>query len=110
MLLLNLTPHPLHVECSDGRLLILEPEATPARCAQTEQPVETLQSGGYSVAVTRQTFGAVEGLPAPRQHVRLVVSRLVAEACPERADLLIPGPAIRDEAGRAVGCDGLSIL
>lgn len=110
MQLLNCTPHPLHVECADGRLLILAPEPTPARCAQTEQSAGTLASGGYDVALTRQAFGAVEGLPEPRPHVRLVVSRLVAEACPERDDLLLPGPAIRDETGRIVGCRGLSVL
>lgn len=34
----------------------------------------------------------------------------VAPEVPERTDLVIPGPMVRDENGRVIGCDGLSIL
>lgn len=99
-----------------------------ARCEQTSESAGTVEvpshlEGRYddpdgadpgrwvwqTINVTRQTFGPVAGLPSPIEGTRYIVSRIVAEACPERADLLFPGPAIRDGQGRVVGCDGLSV-
>lgn len=39
--------------------------------------------------------------------VILVVSALTALHAPERLDLYSPGPLIRDEQGRTIGCEGL---
>ena len=35
---------------------------------------------------------------------------LVASACPDRSDLLVPGPLVRDSEGKVIGCRGLSII
>lgn len=112
-----------------GGVTVHGPFPTLARCEQTSAPAGTIAvpyrrkavysdpdgaypdvPGEHVIAVTRQRFGAVTGLPAPRPDTAYVVSRIVAEACRDRDDLLIPGPAIRDQAGRVVGCDGLSRL
>lgn len=106
MHLVNLTPHAISIRRADGATLALPASGQVARCAQQSIPVITLAG----IDVTVQRFGPVEGLPAPAPETRYIVSRLVAEACPERRDLLIPGPALRDEAGRIVACDGLSVV
>jgi hypothetical protein len=61
------------------------------------------------IKITRQYFGEVENLPPQNKVDRFIVSRMVAEAC-HRPDLLVPGPAVRDENGKIVGCNGLSIV
>ena len=77
-----------------------------ARCTQRQEYVETW----LGIPITRQTFGEVTGLPAPKEGTRYIVSFRVAEACPDRKDLVIPGPAVLDENGNQIGCEGLSIL
>lgn len=62
------------------------------------------------IKITKQTFGEVTGLPEPRDGVYYIVSKIVAQACPDRHDLLIPGPAVKGEDGRPIGCNGLSVI
>ena len=49
-------------------------------------------------------------LPPEEDGTWYIVSSLTAQACPERKDFLIPGPAVRDEQGRIVACLGLCCL
>ena len=106
--LVNKCPHNIDIVDEDGTLIItLEPKGTPARVSQSEI---VLDVSGFPCKVTKQVFGQVEGLPEPAPGVAFVVSRLVAAACPERTDLVIPGPLVRDESGNPVGCRGLSVL
>ena len=105
-MLVNLTPHPINLFTNGTLVSTILPEDVPARCSQSQELVETWML----IHITRQRFGKVENLPEPKEGTRYVVSRLVAEACPERTDLLIPGPCVRDENGRVIGCEGLSIL
>ena len=76
------------------------------RCSQSEECVLVIND----IALTRQTFGEVVDLPEPEKDVMLIVSRLVASACPDRSDLLVPGPLVRDSEGEVIGCRGLSII
>ena len=55
-------------------------------------------------------FGEPVGLPAPQTGVLLIVSGLLKQACPDRADLVSPAtghPACRrDEQGRILSVPG----
>ena len=95
----NFTPHTINIV--DGPDL---PSDGVARCTQTDV-LDTVVDG---VDVFKQTFGDVVGLPDPVPGVFLVVSRLVAAACPDRDDLLVPGALVRDAAGQPIGCKGLA--
>jgi len=53
-----------------------------------------------------RAFGEVIGLPAPAEGVLLIVSALVADASPDRLDLVSPGELVRDDKGQPVGCKG----
>lgn len=48
-------------------------------------------------------------LPEP-DGTPLIVSRQVAEACPERGDLFVVDEAVRDDAGRVIAALGLASL
>ena len=103
----NLTPIVLNIINDYGATINIEPSGEVARCRQTEKFVGILPN---AIPVTKQGFGEVEGLPAPEPNTILVVSRLVAERVKDRTDVYVPGPLVRDEEGRIVGCRGLSAL
>lgn len=103
--LLNATPHPLNIVQCDGSVLTLEASGI---CPRRESSELVEQAIGL-IEITRQTLGHIEGLPDPVPGLYFIVSRLVASAT-EREDLLVPGPLVRDDQGRVVGCKGLSRL
>ena len=102
----NCTSLVLNIIKQDGEVLDLPPCGVVPRCSQSEECVLVIGD----IALTRQTFGDVVDLPEPEKDVMLVVSRLVASACPDRSDLLVPGPLVRDSEGKVIGCRGLSII
>lgn len=106
MLLVNLTPHPVTIEGGPFPLT-LQPSGPAPRLTVSRRTLAPL-TWPYHIPVTAPTLGAVEGLPAPREGVFLIVSAMVAEACPAREDLLSPGEAVRDPSGIIIGCKGLS--
>ena len=106
--LVNLCPHTIDILNETGLpALTVAPSGTVARVSQREEAVDFPD---LPCRVTRQVFGEVVDLPESRPGVCFIVSRLVAAACPERKDLVIPGPLVRDESGNPVGCRGLSII
>lgn len=105
--LINLTPHGINIFTADGEHLLDVPASgMVARCSQSNVVVGEVNG----IPVTRQSFGDVVDLPEARDGIIYIVSRLVAAACPDREDLLIPGPLVRDAEGRPCGCQGLSRL
>lgn len=103
--LTNLTPHAINIITPNG-VIDVPASGAVARCSQKEVIIGEING----ITVTRQTFGEVVGLPVEQEDTIFIVSRLVAAACPQRKDLVIPGPLVRDDEGRPVGCNGLSVL
>lgn len=106
MKIVNLTPHPLRLQRTDGSFMNLPKpvgEAIPRRSTQVEQQGDL---GGLPVYKT--VLGPVEFAPAPCEDTIYVVSRMVVDALPDRSDLFAPGEAIRDADGKVVGAKGLS--
>lgn len=103
----NLCPHQIDVIRADGSTVSYVPSGTVARCSQTERVVDEVDG----IVITTQSFGEITGLPDPVDGTMYIVSRLVAAAVPERHDLVIPGPLVRNpETGQPSGCRGLSVL
>lgn len=106
----NLTPHNINIVLPNGSVKTIMPCGAVARCEQFEEKAFDIKFDGADIPVTKQSFGEVTYLPEPEDGVYYIVSRLVAAACPDRKDLVIPGPLVRDPEGNPCGCQGLSIL
>jgi hypothetical protein len=46
----------------------------------------------------------IVNLPEPKPDTCYIVSKILAQACPEREDLIFPGTVVRDADGHVVGC------
>ena len=103
--LINLTPHEITIIRDDGSITI-PPADTVARCAVTRRQVGSVDG----IPVNRSVFGTVEGLPDPQPDTYYIVSAVVAQACPDRNDLLIPDDTVRDDQGRIIGCRALATV
>ena len=100
----NLTPHVVRFADADGRVLFeIEPETTAARARQENSLIGHV----CGLPVYKPRYGAVDGLPEPREGVGLIVSSIVFEAARASGrstdDLFVPdtGPnsVIRDQGG-----------
>ena len=117
LLLCNLTPHEVNLVCGDASTLTIGPSGYCPRVVMpevTERPtrIVTEQGDKATVLVADATSGRMRldpPLPAPAPGVRLVVSRLVAAAAPDREDLLVPDKLVRDQFGRVTGCERLAV-
>ncbi len=105
--LVNLTPHDV-VIIGDGCRLVLTPEASPARCVIERTQVDQVMIGEQSISVYQSTVTDPPVLPGRRAGVLLVVSRMVAEAVPEREDLVFPDGLVRADDGSVIGCTALA--
>lgn len=93
----HLPSHELHYPESWS----IDPDpAGPVRVSVTAEPAG--DHAGVPLAVP--SYGEVTGLPSARPHVLLIVSKMVADASPERQDLVWPGDVVRDGEGQILGC------
>lgn len=93
----NLTPH--EVRLNDGR--VFPPSGTVARVATGYSEVEP--------GLFRAKFGEVVALPSPAEGIRYIVSGMVAQAVPDRADVVSPAtghPEAVRENGQIVSVPG----
>lgn len=110
--LINLTPHAVGIYGDEGWITDVPASGTLARVAEQRESCPPIQIGtdisGLYISASRATYGAVTGLPEPDGETIYIVSALVLAQCAGRTDVYAPGPAIRDDAGRVIGCAGLS--
>lgn len=118
-MIINCTPHDVAIystsDCymRDGCLYRREDEI------ESPQPFRTYPAAKEPVRVTfvQKPVGAVDGiliyrwftdeivnLPEPKTGTHYIVSKMVAQACPERKDLIFPGTVVRNGSGDVVGC------
>ena len=119
--LINLTPHAIDVRSTrqgyplsdtdergdDCTYDTIPPSGTVARVSVVYTPAESV--GGLQCVSA--AYGAPIDLPDYEDGVYLIVSSMVAAALVDggrrTADILTPGQAVRDPAGRVVGCTAL---
>lgn len=99
---INCTPHDLSIVDGEGVVRVIPRSGVVARVSSSEITVDVID--GINVTVT--TFGDPVDVPDPAPGTYFIVSRMVASALPERRDLLIPGPLVRDANGVVVGARG----
>ena len=109
--LVNLTPHQVVICRDDGATKTIEPDGRVARLPIAREFTGTLSIDGFEVPTGwSHADDLVEGLPNAEAGVVFIVSRMVAERCRHRSDLLFPDDLIRDEFGRLVGCRRLATV
>lgn len=102
MKFVNLTPHAITVRLADGTDRTFAPSGTVARVATT--PGVDLPDADGIPCRSAQTWGEVEGLPAPADDTVLIVSALVLVRV-SRQDVFAPdtgSDAIRNDKGQIV--------
>ena len=115
-MIINCTPHNINIyntaDCcmlngslylreGDPEPLCVYPAAKkPARAIYVQKPVGTVD--GYQIY--RWTPDEIFNLPEPEPGTYYIVSKMLAQACPERKDLIFPGTVVRNESGDVVGC------
>ena len=99
----NLTPHVINVIGEGGTTVI----PTAGTVARVSVNYTTLRVEG-GAEMLRPEFGEVLDLPEPQEGVIYIVSGMVRSAVPDRLDVVSPGPLVRDEQGRPIGCEGLA--
>lgn len=104
MQIVNLTPHALNLRNAEGEMVEIPPSGTVARVSETTASLPVV--AGFNVVT--KTYGDVENLPDSAPDTIYVVSALVLQRVTGRDDVYAPGTAIRDEAGKIIGADGLS--
>lgn len=103
----NLTPHAVTI-MREGQEALSIPSEGLARVAVSLAPCGELDG----IPTVAQTFGAIEGLPAPEDGVFYIVSALIVSAARAEgrttSDLLTPADQVRGEAGQVIGCRALA--
>jgi hypothetical protein len=108
-MLRNLTAHPVTI-VGEGDSIVLPASSSPPRIADEVVRSSSVVVGQLDVPVRDIAAGNVLGLPEPCDDVLFVVARIVAAACPDRPDLVVPFEDVRDHAGRVIGCRALARL
>lgn len=84
-------PEPLHV---------YQAAKEPARVTFVQKPVGAVDG----ILIYRRFTEDIVSLPDPKPGTYYIVPKMLAQACPERTDLILPGTVVRDADGRVVGC------
>jgi len=108
MRVVNLTPNAIKVvhPHDPDRVNEYPPSGTICRVGLRSEQVGEIE--GMPVFETQ--VGDVQNLPEQMDDVVYIVSRMVLECLEDdRDDLVAPGDAIRDHAGRVIGCRGFSL-
>lgn len=104
--IVNLTPHTVNIVNEAGATVAtIAPSGFVARVATKSEKVRETESG---IPLFATRYGQVTGLPEPEPDTIYIVSGMLLASVPHRTDVWQPGELLRDEAGRVVGCVGLS--
>lgn len=102
MLILNLTPHAIHV---NGNTIEPDSSYPIPRISMNRIKVGEV----HGISLYKNITGETENLPNEQDGVLYIVSALVRINNPYRFDLISPGNLIRDNDGNVIGCDGFDI-
>jgi hypothetical protein len=102
--IINKTPHALNIVNAAGEIITIAPSFPAARVDTVRTEGEPI--GGFATQTV--SMGAVIDLPDPADDTIYIVSAIVLQQIPTRADVFAPGELLRDEGGRVIGAKGLT--
>ncbi|WP_433357773.1 hypothetical protein ACQP25_44345 (plasmid) [Microtetraspora malaysiensis] len=121
-MLVNLTPHPVHIydqagpdEGTTDHLApylrrTIPPAGRMARLATSSTGHrEQVEIDGIVIDVEGVQYGSIDGLPEPAEGVWYIVPLVTALAA-RRPDLLVPHQQVRNEHGTVIGCKTLGLV
>ena len=103
----NCTPHDVNLITTKGNITFPKSGIIP-RLTEQQKKINSINSNGIEIDIMEKSFNEVEGLPGPQENTIYIVSALVAGACKNRDDIVVPNDTIRDGEGRIVGCKNLA--
>lgn len=108
----NLTGHTVNIWNREetGIILSILPEMFVPRCRQVTNTEAMVEFRGVEIPFTRTIYGKVLDLPDEEPGVYYIVSKIIAERCPERADLKIVNGLVRGINGEVIGCKSLGSI
>lgn len=101
--IINLTPHDINI-ILDNDTTTIPTSGQIARCKTNRIQIDMIDS----IPINQTQFGQVTDLPNQQENIFYIVSALVANALPDRSDLLIPDDTVRDNEGKIIGCKALA--
>ncbi len=104
-MLVNLTPHDINIIVEDDLDIRIPMCENPPRTSHTRRRVGDVAG----IPLNRVEFDKTKDIPAKKEDTYHIVSRVVAESCPERDDLLVPDETVRDANGKIIGCTAFSV-
>jgi len=98
--------------------MVLEPSGLSVRVETSVEIVGSVTCDEQEFDVRKRVFGNVtvtdsdgkEATLATEEGTFYAVSRIAAEAMPERDDLLLVDETIRGDSGQIIGCTGFAVL
>lgn len=108
----NLTPHEVVILSHDGQPMDIIPKSSQIARVKTKEQVigQIITENGASVPIIKRKRGNIENLPPRRDGHYYIVSKIVADECKSRNDLLVPTLIVRDAKGNRLGCKGLGLV
>ena len=101
----NLTPHSINILDADNNIVTTFPSEGIARCNKNSVKV----SEWYGIPINTVKYSETTGLPDPDLNSIYIVSLIVAQANPQRDDLLVVDDVVRSTDGSTVlGCRAFS--
>ena len=104
----NCTPHDVNLITESGKNIIFVRSGIIPRLSEQQEKISSVTVNGIEIDIMEKSFLEPEGLPEPQENTLYIVSALVAGACKNRNDLVIPNDIVRDETGRIIGCKNLA--
>ena len=116
--LLNATPHSITLIVGEDKVVIPK-SGLMIRVESGTEVVGSLSVEGHEIEIRTRTFGAVtvtnEGgdvveFPEEREGRYIIVSRIAAEAMPQRDDIVLVDGTLRNAEGQIIGCTAFARL
>lgn len=104
--IINLTPHELVIFNSEDKEVMRIPSSGIIRVKEEKIKIGEINS----IPIYKINYTESEGLPEPQVNTYYFVSIIVAQANPNRSDLLLSSDLVRDESGRILGCKSFAQL